>query len=75
MKEDIDLLVEAHQIHDTWLTKNGGYARDKTLRDEFAMWAMQGIVSHKRAHGAQWHEIPKHAYDMADAMLKAREGK
>lgn len=69
MKEDTT------PIDPTWMSKTGGYARDMTLRDHYAGMAMQGLVSHGNAQGAQWHEIPKYAYEMADAMLKAREGK
>lgn len=67
MKEDTT------PIDPTWMSKTGGFARDMTLRDELAARAMQGLVSHENAQGAQWHEIPKYAYEMADAMLKERK--
>ncbi len=40
-----------------------------TLRDYFAAKAMQGILF----EGLEPEETAKHAYAMADAMLKARE--
>ena len=40
-----------------------------TLRDYFAAKAMQGILF----EGLDSAETAKHAYEMADAMLKARE--
>ena len=40
-----------------------------TLRDYFAAKAMQGILF----EGLDPAETAKHAYEMADAMLKARE--
>ena len=75
MRSHYELEMEEHDKHITWMTKNGGFAKDLTVRDHYAGLAMQGIVSHKRAQGAQWHEIPKYAYELADAMLAAREGK
>ena len=39
MKEDTTT------IDPTWMEKTGGFARDKTLRDEFAMRAMQAQLS------------------------------
>jgi predicted RNA polymerase sigma factor len=39
-----------------------------TLRDYFAAKAMQGILF----EGIDPEQTAKHAYDMADAMLKAR---
>jgi hypothetical protein len=64
MREDTDK---------TWMEVHGGFARDKTLRDELAARAMQGLITHENCQGATWDEIPKYAYAMADAMLKARE--
>jgi hypothetical protein len=70
MKEDTTI------IDPTWMSKTGGFARDKTLRDYFAGLAMQGLI----ANGADsseadsgWNWFAGEAYSMADAMLKARE--
>lgn len=46
--------------------------RGMTLRDYFAAKAMQGILSHE----GEWNPISRLAdfsYEIADAMLKARE--
>ena len=53
-----------------WLVKTGGFARDKTLRDEFAGLAMQALVGRKdfEFEDSAWENV----YDMADAMLKER---
>ena len=78
MKDHIDLLVEAQEIHDTWLTKNGGYAKDMTLRDEFAARAMQSFVAGWIGIKDYPHNdmvVAEHAYRMADAMLAERDGK
>jgi hypothetical protein len=64
MKEDTDK---------TWMEVHGGFARDKTLRDEFAGRAMRGILTRKVFTTAE--RISEVAYEIADAMLKAREGK
>ena len=56
-----------------WLKKTGGYARDMTLRDEFAGRAFQiRLAKHN-----DWTltEMTEQAFADADAMLKAREGK
>jgi hypothetical protein len=41
-----------------------------TLRDYFAAKAMQSLI---RDEKWDWAEIPSGAYEMADAMLKARQ--
>jgi hypothetical protein len=53
-----------------WMVKTGGFARDMTLRDEFAGLAMQALVGRKdfEFEDSAW----ENAYDMADAMLKER---
>ena len=45
------------------------HERGMTLRDYMAAKAMQGILF----EGLEPEETAKHAYAMADAMLKARE--
>jgi hypothetical protein len=47
-----------------------------TLRDYFAAKAMQGELACQNADGGTWHDINRlavHAYQIADAMLKARQ--
>jgi hypothetical protein len=47
-----------------------------TLRDYFAAKAMQGELACQNVDGGTWHDINKlavHAYQIADAMLKARQ--
>jgi hypothetical protein len=60
MREDTDK---------TWMEVHGGYAKDMTVRDEFAGRAMQVLKD------SVWNFelLSKQAYEMADAMLKARE--
>lgn len=45
---------------------------EKTLRDEIAMRAMQGLISHYGVTYVDAH--PGEAYQIADAMLKVRQG-
>jgi hypothetical protein len=61
------------ETNPTWKEVHGGYARDMTLRDHFAGLAMQAIVGREdfEFEDSAW----ENAYDMADAMLKAREAK
>lgn len=51
-----------------WHIKTGGFARDKTLRDEFAGLALQEIIH----EGFDLEETSNRAYKIADAMLKER---
>ena len=71
MKDQTHLMSQP-KGDDTWMSKTGGYAKDITLRDEFAGRAMQGLIAR-----ADWDTdnpdfYSTWAYDMADAMLKAR---
>ena len=65
----------------TWMAKTGGYAKDKTLRDEFAMRAMQGQLSMPElcaAIGSGHTTVDsfcRSCFEWADAMLAARGGK
>lgn len=65
MKEDTT------PIDSTWMEKTGGFARDKTLRDEFAGRAMQSELANG-FHEADFPYCARRAYKLADAMLKAR---
>lgn len=66
MKEDTTT------IDPTWMEKTGGYARDKTLRDEFAGLAMQNIGDLITKPYNNLQSKAEIAYQMADAMLKER---
>jgi hypothetical protein len=72
MKDETRQEISAAYAKDytDWLVKTGGFARDKTLRDEFAGLAMQALVGRKdfEFEDSAW----ENAYEMADAMLKER---
>jgi len=53
-----------------WMVKTGGFARDKTLRDEFAVKAMQEI--YQRVETGGFERVAKLSYELADVMLKER---
>ena len=60
----------------SWMEKTGGYVKDMTLRDHFAAKAMQGEIAANEGlfkNGELQHQVAKLSYEMADAMLKARE--
>jgi hypothetical protein len=63
--------MEEHDKHITWMTKNGGFAKDLTVRDHYAGLAMQVLKD------SVWNFelLSKQAYELADAMLTAREAK
>ena len=65
MKEDTT------PIDPTWMSKTGGYAKDMTMRDHYAGLAMQIL----KEDIWNFDLLCKNAYELADAMLKAREGK
>ena len=70
MKDQTHLMSQP-KGDDTWMAKTGGFARDMTMRDHYAGLAMQVLKD------SVWNFelLSKQAYEMADAMLKAREGK
>ena len=62
------------------MNKNDGESNGMTLRDYFAAKAMQGLMMRQDAAGFDFARAPNDAmrvawwaYDIADAMLKARE--
>ena len=55
-----------------WHIKTGGFARDKTLRDEFAGQAMQGLLTAELVGEYSNEHVADIAYLIADAMLKER---
>lgn len=75
MKEDT---VQVARGYTEWIMKTGGFARDKTLRDEFAGLAMQAYLMDEAIlqdsdHSADWiQKTAAAAYEQADAMLKER---
>lgn len=44
-----------------------------TLRDQFAMSALQGILANQGYYIEPADELSRHAYRLADAMLEARK--
>jgi hypothetical protein len=85
MKDQTHLMSQP-KGDDTWMAKTGGFAKDMTLRDEFAGRAMQALIPlwHKDyrkgdlGDGTEdwdyfYESVSSEAYDIADAMLKARE--
>lgn len=73
MKENVPITDPVWMVDPNWMSKTGGYARDMTLRDHYAGLAMQAIRMSKP--NTAYIDISDAAYVMADAMLKAREGK
>ena len=71
MRSQYDLEMEEHDKHITWMTKNGGFAKDMTMRDEFAGRAMQVLKDYVYS----FEKLSEQAYELADAMLAAREAK
>jgi hypothetical protein len=70
MKEDTT------PIDSTWMSKTGGFAKDMPMRDHYAGLAMQSFIAevfagHLADHG--YDSVARRSYEMADAMLKARD--
>lgn len=58
------------------LPPTGGYYIGPSLRDQFAMSALTGLLAvetNSKAFDGDSSELAKCAYRLADAMLKARE--
>ena len=77
LKDKIAGTIYAKEYTD-WHIKTGGFARDKTLRDEFAGLVLQGVLVDEAIHdeldiAAEWvGKIAAASYEIADAMLKER---
>ena len=54
-----------------WMVKTGGYAKDKTLRDEFAAQALAGFIEQEMLTPTN-EQVAEACYKLADAMLKER---
>jgi len=70
MRSQYELEMEEHDKHITWMTKNGGFAKDMTVRDHYA-----GLAMLRTSVGSSYEQLAKTAYEIADAMLKARAKK
>lgn len=66
-----DNTVVAKEYTD-WHIKTGGFARDKTLRDEFAGVALQGLLTAELVGEYSNEHVADIAYLIADAMIKER---
>lgn len=55
--------------------KKTEWVAPKTLRDEFAMAALIGLLSHDCKDSGVWKlgDAEKRSYEIADGMLKARK--
>ena len=73
MKDETRQEISAAYAKDytNWHIKTGGFARDMTLRDNFAGLAMQTMLGWDNDHN-NWGNYADYAYKMADAMLKER---
>jgi len=69
-REVIEMLNERRQKQTGWPPEDP-VSEDETptLRDQFAMAALTGLL----ASGRNTTVLPKEAYPIADAMIKARE--
>ena len=56
-----------------WIVENEGTDDEpKTLRDEFAMAALQGNLANPSLTFSSWECLAEMSYEAADAMLKER---
>lgn len=69
--------VHPGPVHDVYRLDDGKsvlvYSSGKTLRDEFAGLAMQSYLNGDDRDSFTYDEWAKASYQMADAMLRARE--
>jgi hypothetical protein len=72
MNENVRITDPVWMVDPNWMQKTGGYARDMTLREWYAGLAMQALLAYKESTLQNAAEV---AYQMADAMLKARDAK
>jgi len=80
MKDETRQEISAAYAKDytDWVVRTGGYARDMTLRDQFAGFAMPMLSTEFYRNGQQLDSgtvaelVSKVAYKFADEMLKER---
>ena len=60
---------------DTWMSKTGGFAKDMTLRDHFAAFAVQALIARAEWDLDEPDFYSKWAYELADSMIAARGAK
>ena len=81
MKENVPITEPIEMVDPNWMQKTGGYARDMTLRDQYAGLALQGQLSMPElcvaisSGSATVTGLCVSCFGWADAMLKAREAK
>jgi hypothetical protein len=63
------------ETNPTWKEVHGGFAKDMTMRDHYAGLAMQGMLANGPIPIYDCEFYSARAYEMADAMLKARGAK
>jgi hypothetical protein len=71
MKDNVVIAKE----YTEWMVKTGGFARDMTMRDEFAGVALRGLLAYAATTGKYAppdDELAREAYKLANAMLKER---
>jgi hypothetical protein len=73
MKENVPITDPVWMVDPNWISKTGGFAKDMTMRDHYAGQALHGILTRKVFTTAE--RISEVAYEIADAMLAAREAK
>jgi len=80
MRSQYELEMEEHDKHITWMTKNGGFAKDMTMRDHIAIEAMKAMLGPflmkelNEVDPNGWMDgVSMDAFTMADAMLKERD--
>jgi len=80
MRSPYELEMEEHNKHITWMTKNGGFAKDMTMRDHIAIEAMKAMLGPflmkelNEVDPNGWMDgVSMDAFAMADAMLKERD--
>lgn len=75
MEENIETGGPAFPCHPEIIPQNDRDFAGMTLRDYFAARAMHGMAGSRRYCEAGWDQadMASQAYEIADAMLKARE--
>ena len=61
------------RLNDHHLPSDPGSATTKDLRDEFAMAALSPLLANRRQQDDWPNTYATWAYEMADAMIKARD--
>lgn len=63
------------ETNPTWMEVHGGFAKDMTLRDHFAAFAVQALIARAEWDLDEPDFYSKWAYELADSMIAIKQSR